>query len=226
VYEAKAHVIEGSPAAAVQILMPFSPQLVDFGRRFYPNGVEWATTLAKAQAMQGNHAAADAALARISEIPTSYSLGAVSLDVYKFDVSWMALIRGEHEKAHQILAVKKVTAPDEAHEYSDVILHFDLRSAEIELALARQGATDASVLRKSALKRAQRTMAFLNKFSPQNGMPYKYAYAHYVLGIALKANDNRAEGDAALMQALSLMRELHHPKSIWLRNAELALSGQ
>jgi hypothetical protein len=74
------------------------------------------------------------------------------------------------------------------------------------------------------LQRAQRAIAYLDKFSPPNEMPYVRAYANYVTGAALKANGKRVEGDAMLTQSLLIMRELHDVKSIWRTLAERAMS--
>jgi eukaryotic-like serine/threonine-protein kinase len=224
VYEAKAFVTEGLPREAINILLPFSDRLIEFGRRFYPNGVEWATTLATAYSLEGDFAKADAALTRIAEIPTNYSLGAEKLDVYQFDVAGLALARGDYARARKVLAADDPSDNDEANIYTDKALHTDLRQAEIDVAEAMTLAAGADTMRKSALMRAERAMRLLEKHAPQDGMPYKSAYAHYVLGVALKVNGRREEGKAKLNHAIALMREFHGANSFWLKQAENALA--
>lgn len=224
VYEAQAYLVEGLPKAAIDTLTPYADKLAEFGKRFYPNGVAWVTTMAAAQGMQGDFSAADAVLERIAEIPAQYSVDAKRLGAYKFDVARLRMAQGRYDEAMSVLKHGYFAGDTTEDVFSDVVLYSHLIAAEIELELANRAPNDAIALRASALQRANRALAYLDKFSPPTEMPYVRAYANYVAGAALKANGKRVEGDAMLTQSLLIMRELHDVKSEWKRDVERAIS--
>jgi eukaryotic-like serine/threonine-protein kinase len=224
VYEAQAYVAEGMPAEAISTLRPYADKFAELGKRFYPNGVAWATTLAAAHGMRGEFKPAEAALARIAEIPAQYSIDARRLGFYKFDVTGLRLAQGRYDEALAVLTYNEFAGEKFENAFDDVAFAANLRRAEIELALANQNLAEANSLRAAALSRAERAMAHMKKYSTIDAMPYASAYALMVTGMALKANDNRAEGNAMLQRSIALMRELHDAKSPWLARAEQALA--
>lgn len=224
VYEAEAYVLEGSPQQAINTLLPYSDNLAELGKRFYPNGVAWAVTLAKARAMLGDFKGADAALARIAEIPSQYAIGAQSLDAYKVDVAWIQVERKQPAAAMATLVHGEFAANSDDAVFNDDSLLARLSAAEVELALARENPKERATHLANALQYAERATAVLEKFSAKDEMPYMGAYANYVVGVTLKANGKRAEGNARLLDAIALMRELHDAKSIWRLQAERALA--
>jgi eukaryotic-like serine/threonine-protein kinase len=224
VYEAQSYLVEGSPKSAIDALTPYADQFAEFGKRFYPNGVAWVTTMAAARGAQGEFGAAEAVLNRIAEIPAQYSIDAKRLGAFKFDVVRLRMAQGRYDEAMSVLKHGYFAGDTTEDVFSDVVLYSHLIAAEIELELAYRSPNDAIALRTSALQRAQRAIVYLDKFSPPSEMPYVRAHANYVAGAALKANGKRVEGDAMLTQSLLIMRELHDVKSIWRTLAERAMS--
>lgn len=223
VYEAQAYVAEGLAAEAIATLRPYGDKFTELGKRFYPNGVAWATTLAAAYGMRGEFRLAEAALARIADIPTQYSIDARRIGQYKFDVAGLRLAQGRYDEALAVLTYSEFAGDRFESEFDDVAFAANLRRAEIELALANQNAAEAHSLRAVALSRATRTMTHLTQQSTIDAMPYASAYALMVTGMALKANDERAEGNAMLQRAIVMMRERHDAQSPWLAQAVRAL---
>ncbi|HRA24144.1 MAG TPA: hypothetical protein PLK52_11320, partial [Usitatibacteraceae bacterium] len=72
-------------------------------KRFYPNGVRWATLLALARARQGRHADAQAALARIRDLPAQFPVPAGQLLDYRIDVARVLRAAGRREDARRVL---------------------------------------------------------------------------------------------------------------------------
>jgi eukaryotic-like serine/threonine-protein kinase len=223
VYEAQSYLVEGSPKSAIDTLTPYADNVAEFGKRFYPNGVAWVTTMAAARGAQGEIGAAEAVLDRIAEIPAQYSIDAKRLGAYKFDVARLRIAQGRYDEAMSVLKHGHFSGDTTEDVFSDVVLYSHLIAAEIELELAYQSPNDAITLRASALQRANRAIDYLDKFSPPNEMPYVRAHANYVAGAALKANGKRVEGDVMLTQSLLIMRELHDVKSVWRTLAEQTL---
>jgi tetratricopeptide (TPR) repeat protein len=224
VYEAQSYLVEGSPKAAIDTLTPYADKLAEFGKRFYPNGVAWVTTMAAARGMQGEFSAAEAVLERIAEIPAQYSVDAKRLGAYKFDVARLRMGQGRYEEAMGVLKDGYFAGDATEDVFSDVVLYSHLIAAEIELELANRAPNNATALRASALQRANRALAYLNKFSPPNEMPNARAHANYVVGAALKANGKRVEGDAMLAPSLLIMRGLHDVNSEWKKRVERAMT--
>lgn len=224
IYEAQSYLVEGSPKAAIDALTPYASQLAEFGKRFYPNGVAWVTTMAAARGLQGEFSAAEAALNRIAEIPAQYSIDAKRLGAYKFDVARLRMAQGRYDEAMSVLKHGYFAGDTAEDAFSDVVLYSHLVTAEIELELANRSPNDAIALRASSLQRAQRAIAYLDKFSPPNEMPYMRAYANYVAGAALKVNGKRMEGNAMLAQSVVVMRELHDVNSMWRKTVEHTIS--
>jgi eukaryotic-like serine/threonine-protein kinase len=224
VAEAQAYLLEGTPQPAITKLTPFNDKLVEHGKRFYPAGIGWVTTLAASHTMIGNFKEAEAVLARVTEIPAPGNTDPRLLSAYKLNSASLQLAQGQPEQAMLTLKYKRFDADQQDDRYSDGRLLVRLLTAEIELAMAKKNPSSRATHITQALHYAELGKAGLDKYSPNDEMPYLSAYASYVLGIALKANGKRTEGNAALTHAVTLMRNLHDAKSTWRAQAEKALA--
>ncbi len=105
IYEADAHLREGRPRRAVELLEPFSDLHVEFGRRFFPNGVHWATLLARAYHLVGQDEKVEPTLARTKDLPQNFSSPAQKLVQYVNDVTSLRLAQKRLDDAWSVLTI-------------------------------------------------------------------------------------------------------------------------
>ena len=142
IYEADGLVRDGKPREAEALLARFAPVHVEMGKRFYPNGVRWATLLALARARQGRHAEAQAALARIRDLPAQFPVPAEQLLDYRIDVARVLRAAGRRGEAQRVLFAGGAgigePPPHFSPDYVDLALTaFDLALDDGDAAAAR-----------------------------------------------------------------------------------------
>jgi len=224
-YQGEAHLAEGDPARAIAVLSEYENSLATHGNRFFPNAVSWVTTLALAHAARGDFAASDRIMTRMKDVTALYSLDAPYLDAYRYDVSGIHLLRGQPDEAMQVWRYKLFIGDITFKVFFDSGAQVWLRLAEAKLIAAEQPGSAKADVHAEALKDSERVLAFINKFTSLDEMPYLAAYALAVNGRALKANGRLDEGDAQLKRAIALMRDHHAPGSVWLKGTQKALAN-
>lgn len=133
IYEADGLVRDGLPREAEALLARFAPVHVEMGKRFYPNGVRWATLLALARARQGRHADAQAALARIRDLPAQFPVPAEQLLDYRIDVARVLRAAGRGDEAQRVLFAGSAGIGEPPPHFS--LDYVDLALTALDLAL-------------------------------------------------------------------------------------------
>jgi serine/threonine protein kinase len=207
VYEVEALVREGRLSLAIERLNAQSAQHVEMGKRYYPNGVRWASLLALAHAMQGHTQEAETALKRIDDLPRNYPFVPQEMIDYKMDVTRILLSTGRLDDAAAALRFGKDPTAGEPADFAEDYVNANLRAAEI------------AVLQGDAVRaraHSQRALDHLAKRLTPGAMPWLRAEAAKVHGNVLLA---AGDADAALQSleaAIIAMRRLHDPASPWL----------
>ncbi|MBK8321682.1 MAG: serine/threonine protein kinase [Betaproteobacteria bacterium] len=166
IYEADARLRDGEPKRAVALLEPYAANHARFGAQFFPNGVHWATLLAHARFLTGDAAGAEAALARVKDVPQNFTNPAEQMVQYVLDVSAIRLAQGRLDDAWKVLTVEGGKLYDDYGEFSMYYVLQRVRAAEIALARKDRAAAGRYVAEaKAHLRRdvAPGVMPFLDE---------------------------------------------------------------
>jgi hypothetical protein len=166
IYEADARLRDGEPKRAVALLEPYAANHARFGAQFFPNGVHWATLLAHARFLTGDAAGAEAALARVKDVPQNFTNPAEQMVQYVLDVSAIRLAQGRLDDAWKVLTVEGGKLYDDYGEFSMYYVLQRVRAAEIAPARKDRAAAGRYVAEaKAHLRRdvAPGVMPFLDE---------------------------------------------------------------
>jgi hypothetical protein len=104
VYEASGLLDEGRPQQAERLLAEFSTTWLKFGKAYRVNGERWLSSLALAQAMQGQIGAARITLGRLPELRAqSLSQNEPASTDFVVDAAWVEIAAGDMDAANKWL---------------------------------------------------------------------------------------------------------------------------
>ena len=103
VYHGEAMLAEGRPRAALASVNRFESNWLEFAKRYVPNGLQWLTVRARAQAELGQVVAARATLAHVEQLPSIYDQHPRDSQEYRAAVIEVSLKAGDVATARQAL---------------------------------------------------------------------------------------------------------------------------
>ena len=163
IYEADARLRDGEPRRAIALLEPYSSRHAEFGAVYFPNGVHWATLLAHARFLAGDAAGAEAALARVKDVPLNFGSSAEQMVQYILDVSAIRLAQGRHDEAWAVLTIDRNKLYDDYGAFS--MYHVLQRVRASEIARARGD-------REAAARYAREAREHVEKYGVAGALPF------------------------------------------------------